>query len=86
MREYVTVVVEESLLPQVAREILSLTDNPDLVEVVHGDNGRVLLVEPGLADRWMNTVDFPDLPPAKRKVGRPRKIQNPSASLSEESS
>lgn len=84
MRDYVIVVVEESLLPQVAREILSLTDNPDLVEVVHGDNGRVLLVEPGLADQWMATVEFPELPPAKRKVGRPRK--NPSASLSEESS
>lgn len=84
MREYVTVVVEESLLPQVAGEILSLTDDPNLVEVVHGDNGRVLLVEPDLAERWMATVDFPDLPPAKRKVGRPRK--NPSASPSEESS
>lgn len=86
MREYVTVVVEESLLPQVAREILSLTDNPDLVEVVHGDNGRVLFVEPDLAELWMTTVDFPGLPPAKRKPGRPRKIQNPSASPSEESS
>lgn len=82
MREYITVVVDQDLLPQVAREILSLADDPNQVEVTHGDNGQVLLVEPDLADRWLATVDSsdPDLPPAKKKIGRPRKIASASPS------
>ena len=86
MREYTEIIVEEALLPQVCRELLELAANPNLVEVVHGVVGRVILAHPDLAEAWyqkvMGEADDPaDVPipiPVVRAKGRPRNI--PSAS------
>jgi hypothetical protein len=95
MREYVEVVVEEDLLPQVIRELLAFASNPNLVEVSYGSTGRVILVHPEVADAWYQwskdkakrqSSDLADIPipvPVQRLPGSPRNI--PSASPGEES-
>ena len=72
--------VEVDLLPQVIRELLDFTSNVDDVQVTDGPNGKMLLVESGVAERWFESrpwhqTEFADQEePVKRKRGRPRKI------------
>lgn len=92
MPEFTEIVVEEGLLPQIVRELLAMTDNPNYVEVVHGTVGRVILAHPELAEAWYQKVtkeadkpaDVPIPIPVQRKKGSPRNI--PSASPDSEES
>jgi len=52
MREYTEIHVEESLLPQVVRELTQMAVDQNHVEVTHGVTGRVVLVHPELAEFW----------------------------------
>lgn len=52
MGEWVTITVDEDLLVQVVRELLDMATNPNHVEVVHAESGRVILVEAHLAEHW----------------------------------
>lgn len=74
--------VDVDLLPQITRELLALTTNPDDVQITDGDSGKVLLVDTDLANLWYSTVFNEDQEPVKRKRGRPRKIT--SATVGEE--
>lgn len=53
MQNYVIVTVPQDLLPQVVGELLQFTNDANLVDVVHGDVGRVIHVDPHVADAWM---------------------------------
>lgn len=53
MREFITVTVPQELLPQVTAEILRFTRDANKVEIVHGDVGRVLQVDPAVVDAWL---------------------------------
>jgi len=52
MREWTEITVDEDLLIPVVRELLDMAANPNQVEVVHGTDGRVILVEIHLAEHW----------------------------------
>jgi hypothetical protein len=53
MQNYVKVTVDPGLLPQVTRELLSFTTDPNRVEVVHGPQGQELHVDPLVAEAWL---------------------------------
>lgn len=80
MTETTQIFVEPDLLPQVLRELFEYTANPDDVVVTDGDNGRVVIVPLGLAERWFasrpqyDTVFADEDEPVRRKRGRPRKV------------
>lgn len=70
------------LLPQVIRELLSYTDNPDDVQVTDGPNGKLLLVKDSVADEWYNTnlewrqkADDEEQPPSEEE--RPEDEEQP---------
>jgi hypothetical protein len=52
MRLWTEITVDEDLLIPVVRELLDMAVNPNQVEVIHGENGRVILVEVHLAEHW----------------------------------
>jgi hypothetical protein len=52
MRNWTEIVVDETLLIPVLRELLQMAVDPNHVEVVGGANGRVILVETNLAEYW----------------------------------
>jgi hypothetical protein len=69
MRQWVEITVGEDLLIPVVRELLDMAADPNQVEVVHGDVGRVILAEVHLAEHWfqerlkqdtVNTVPLPE--------------------------
>lgn len=68
MRQWVEIAVDEELLIPVVRELLDMAVDPNHVEVVHGDTGRVILAEARLAEHWFqerlkrDAVDVAPLP------------------------
>lgn len=54
--EFTEIWVEESLLPQVIRELTELAEDQNHVEVTHGVAGRVVLAHPVLAEIWYQKV------------------------------
>jgi hypothetical protein len=59
---YVRILVEEGLLPQVVRELLALSTDANYVDVVDGDNGRMILAHPEVADAWFEAVTKDEAP------------------------
>lgn len=53
MQNYVVVTVPQDLLPQVVGELLQFTTDPNRVDVVHSEVGRVIHVDPLVADAWL---------------------------------
>ena len=86
MREYTEIIVEESLLPQVVRELLEMATDPNYVEVSYGATGRVVLAHTELAEAWYQKhlaedekrSEIPIPIPVQRDKDSPRNI--PSAS------
>lgn len=65
MREYTVINAPLDLLPQVVGELLSFAANPDLVDVVHGVNGREIHAHPEVAEAWFQArQQTPDPEPA----------------------
>jgi hypothetical protein len=52
MREWTEITVDEDLLSSVVRELLDMAMDPNHVEVVYGQAGRVILAEVHLAEHW----------------------------------
>lgn len=52
MHEYTEILVPEDLLPQVIGELLKYAADPNLVDVVHGSNGRIIHAHPEVAHAW----------------------------------
>ena len=56
MQQYMVISAPEDLMPQVLRELLQLASDPNFVEVVAGDVGRVIHVHPEVAEAWYAKV------------------------------
>lgn len=52
MDDYFRFIVPNALIPQVTGELLALAPDPDLVTVVHGDNGQEIHVATFIAEAW----------------------------------
>lgn len=52
MHQFMEIIVEEGLLPQVVGELVALAEDQNHVEVTYGVAGRVIMVHPGLAEKW----------------------------------
>lgn len=52
MREFIVVTTPEDLLPQIVGELLDFAADPNLVEVVHGTDGREIHAHPEVAHAW----------------------------------
>ena len=52
MHQFMEIIVEEGLLPQIVRELVELAEDQNHIEVTYGVAGRVILVHPGLAEKW----------------------------------
>lgn len=59
MKEKTVIVVEDlELMPQVLRELLAYAARPDLVEVVHGNNGQEIWAHPDVAEAWYQSTQL----------------------------
>ena len=93
MRQYTEIIAEEGLLPQVVRELVEMAEDQNHIEVTYGVAGRVILVHPGLAEKWYQQKvaeadkekDAPiPVPVPTAEAPTPRNVA-PSASDGEES-
>jgi hypothetical protein len=84
MRQWVEITVGEDLLIPVVRELLDMAVDPNQVEVVHGDIGRVILAEVHLAEHWFqerlrrDTVDTVPLPEDDFVVSSATEVEPPT--------
>lgn len=87
MRQWVEITVGEDLLIPVVRELLDMAADPNQVEVVHGDVGRVILAEVHLAEHWFqerlkrDTVDDVPLPEEDFVVSAVTEVEPPALVL-----
>lgn len=91
--QFMEIIVEEGLLPQIVRELVEMAEDQNHVEVTYGVAGRVILVHPGLAEKWYQQKvaeaeeekDVPiPVPVPTAEAPTPRNVA-PSASDGEES-
>lgn len=84
MRQWVEITVDEDLLVPVVRELLDMAVDPNHVEVIHGDVGRVILAEVHLAEHWFqerlkrDAVDGVPLPEDDLVVSSAAEVEPPS--------
>lgn len=78
MKDYVVISVEQDLLPDVLANILSFTTDANKVEVVHGPAGRLIHVDPLVADAWYRSIHPEEVvPPAPLPLPEP--VAEPAA-------
>lgn len=84
MKEYITISVPPDLLPQVTGELLRFTSDPNLIEVVHAEQGQAILADPLVAEAWLEyrrlkeEADKAELAPEEPKPSAPPAASEPA--------